>query len=774
MVRLVRHNRARPRNYFSRREQWRLLLLILPLGLVIIVMGRLRDPDTARRINSFFSDEKHQVAQVTIPAGAASKSNSVEPPTKTAPTKPPAPVDGVRLELLESVKDETYFRNAERDAWFNLISVLQNKSDKDLAANSIGEAGYVELSQQPQVYRGKLVTVRGTVRQVTTQTPADNDLGLKSYYRLVLHPQGGDIWPIFIYSLELPKGFPPGEHVAVDVSATGFFFKTLSYAWRDGVGIAPVVLTKSVKVVDQRQVAESKDEAARQPVAADNWQSTDSTKTSTSAPDTPPNLSELLSLAGWPPERFADFRFTDHKLLTSDERGQLLELLWRLKRFDPADIAAWTVKDVSIGALSVNPGEFRGKMVQFAGRVRRVTVHKLSTDDAARLEMPRYFECMLLLGDGRAPSEIVTVLTSKVPPAWLQLKKIEKPATVSGLFIKELGPLGGIANVLLISPSVAGENFGRTVLTSLGMDVGLLDGVRNHQPLQASERDAFYAMLGAAGRMGANQLARFALENLDTKRSEWADELRAADESRRALAGEVVRLAEEGRYSVAPLFNEPDGNVGDLFVFDGTARRIVRVDAKLPASHVEDNTLKSPPIDHYYEIELFTEDSQNRPLVFCVRELPPGLSPGVDLREPVRLAGFFFKSWRYRTRNTGHDDDTPDVADDPLGKRLPSPLLIGRAPLKLPVVEGRRPIASIVGAGIFLAALAGIWAAAAWYARGDRRFRDSVLASDSSPPNVQSLNDLDLSANDLNLAAADRPMNYSGPSEEPRGPGAER
>ena len=34
-----------PRNYLSRREQWRLLGLVLALGLVVILMGEARDPD---------------------------------------------------------------------------------------------------------------------------------------------------------------------------------------------------------------------------------------------------------------------------------------------------------------------------------------------------------------------------------------------------------------------------------------------------------------------------------------------------------------------------------------------------------------------------------------------------------------------------------------------------------------------------------------------------------------------------------------------------------
>ena len=36
MVRLLKPDRPRARNYLSRREQWRLLLLVVPLILVIV------------------------------------------------------------------------------------------------------------------------------------------------------------------------------------------------------------------------------------------------------------------------------------------------------------------------------------------------------------------------------------------------------------------------------------------------------------------------------------------------------------------------------------------------------------------------------------------------------------------------------------------------------------------------------------------------------------------------------------------------------------------
>ena len=94
----------------------------------------------------------------------------------------------------------------------------------------------------------------------------------------------------------------------------------------------------------------------------------------------------------------------------------------------------------------------------------------------------------------------------------------------------------------------------------------------------------------------------------------------------------MIRRADEGRYSVAPLFNEPQQHVGELVVFDGVARRVVRVDVGTrPDGSGPSDVAQRFGFREYYEMEVFTDDSQNYPLVFCVRELPPGLPTGGTL-----------------------------------------------------------------------------------------------------------------------------------------------
>jgi hypothetical protein len=207
------------------------------------------------------------------------------------------------------------------------------------------------------------------------------------------------------------------------------------------------------------------------------------------------------------------------------------------------------------------------------------------------------------------------------------------------------------------------------------------------------------------------------------------------------LAKEVVERAKDGRYSVAPLFNDAKRQVGELVVLDGAARRVVRIDVSSRSDgRGASDVARRFGFDHYYEIEVFTDDSQNYPLVFCVRELPEGFPTGEGLHVPVRMAGFFFKAWQYTTRGL-RDAETGDIVAG-AGRPQFAPLLIGRAPLLLKLESADSDAGRLVGGGLFLLALGGIWAAAWWFARDDRKFAKRIAAAGFSLPPGQTLNDL--------------------------------
>ena len=477
-------------------------------------------------------------------------------------------------------------------------------------------------------------------------------------------------------------------------------------------------------------------------------------------PADPAQFRTLLDLAGWDAKRFSTLRDGP---LSDDQREALAELLWRLRTFDGPQLAAWARAGATLPAIAAAPSEHAGDLVELVGRVTKVERHALPAELEARLEMPAYFECKMTLADGAGEAMIIT---SRVPNAWLEMPALDEPAKAAGVFIRLPPAENGATDGLFVSREIAWHpqqprqpfvSLGESVLGELGVDVGLLAGVRQRRPISRAERETFYQVLDAAGRIGANQLTRFATQDLDSVQKRWAAvEQRLAasqkdapagsnerDRARLQMAHEVQSRAAKGRYSVAPLFNDAKNQVGELVTLDGTARRVTRIDVGQSPDGTTSDVARRFGIDHYYEIDLFTDDSQNNPLVFCVRELPPGFPIGDGLHEPVRLAGFFFKSWSFQSRRAALPA-APDGAPNAADLRQIAPLVIGRSPILLeqPEASVSRSI-GLIAASLFVLLLAAIWVAGWWLARDDRRFVATTLAKQYSLAEGESLNDLD-------------------------------
>ncbi len=92
--------------------------------------------------------------------------------------------------FLDSVRDNTVFRVAEKDAWFRFLEQLRQRSPADLRRDSTGYVGFLQLFKQPTEYRGKLVTVSGVVRLGYYRKAPKNFYGIDGYYVFWLRPAG--------------------------------------------------------------------------------------------------------------------------------------------------------------------------------------------------------------------------------------------------------------------------------------------------------------------------------------------------------------------------------------------------------------------------------------------------------------------------------------------------------------------------------------------------------------------------------------------------------
>jgi hypothetical protein len=386
----------------------------------------------------------------------------------------------------------------------------------------------------------------------------------------------------------------------------------------------------------------------------------------------------LLESAGVEESHFR--MFAEGEPLDENEHEPLLRVLYALRKCPLSEIDR--LAHDTFRSSASDAYELRGEIFRMRGRVTHVTVERPLVEVANRYEMKQYYRCQVLL-DAAKP---LTVLALAVPKQWPLDREFSERVSCLGLYLKQ-APAEDEAELQSVFATQRLAWHPAGLLGDLGMDVGLFDQVQNKAPMGPEERECFYQLLAAAGKADPQELFRL------TERAAQDDD------------------------SVVPLFNEPDQQHGRLVALRGTARRalLVKLDPKRDA-----DIIARFGLDHYYQVEMFTEDSQGNPLVFCVREIPPEWTEqGPDLYETVRIAGFFFKSWAYRLQ--------PRDEQSAPGHQL-APMLIGNQIRWLRLESARNPLAGAIGGGLFLVVLAGLFLAVWLYHRGDRKFRQQQPA----------------------------------------------
>jgi hypothetical protein len=359
----------------------------------------------------------------------------------------------------------------------------------------------------------------------------------------------------------------------------------------------------------------------------------------------------------------------DGRPLTADETNVLLRVLYRwggarapgaepyqFNTFSPLDAEKAARHDASRLDFSNESQRVRGEFFALRGKVVAVEPVAVPRELVARFDFAEYYRCRLLL-DGDRP---MVVYVREVPQAWRRGARPGQPGGALAVYLKTApgdGPLWAARRIAW---------YPDTPLGRLGMDAGLLDDLQDRKPLRPAEQEAFYQMLAAVYRAPPGELLR--------------------------LADAQLKAAGQTSTSVVPLFNAPHTARGQLVGLTGTARRAIKI-------YIDDPEIVARlGIDHYYEIGLFTGDSQDNPLVICTPELPPGMPPGEDFRylEEIRVAGFFLKVWAYRSARQEEGKPVAQLA----------PLVIAQTPVWLaPAPRGRSPLTGAVSVGLALGGL---------------------------------------------------------------------
>lgn len=162
------------------------------------------------------------------------------------------------------------------------------------------------------------------------------------------------------------------------------------------------------------------------------------------------------------------------------------------------------------------------------------------------------------------------------------------------------------------------------------------------------------------------------------RRREILEALRWRAEDRRSFYGSLrayaegkVKDAREGIDEVA-IFNRAESSQGSRVRLGGWARRVNLIlidDAEVRAA---------TGLEKYYQLFVFTNESQGWPIVLCAPELPAGLETGSGegYRREIEIDGFFYKTWAYRSSAPTPGEDSEELSD--VKKWTRAPVLVGR------------------------------------------------------------------------------------------------
>jgi len=156
------------------------------------------------------------------------------------------------------VVDGSVWRSGDFDAFYRYLDQSSEFSPAGLAAT-----GVLPLLQQPDVFRGQMVRVHGTVARAEQLDATENVYGIDSYWQLWLRPADGVERPMVVVVPEVSDevaGVGSGEGLddGPPVIVAGRFLKRLAYTSSMGADLAPVVVGRIAvaDVAPQAVVAE--------------------------------------------------------------------------------------------------------------------------------------------------------------------------------------------------------------------------------------------------------------------------------------------------------------------------------------------------------------------------------------------------------------------------------------------------------------------------------------------------------------------------------------
>lgn len=158
-----------------------------------------------------------------------------------------------------------HLRTAQLEEW---AAVFQQNRQTTLSI-AAGDAQiepsiFGDVLENPDDYRGQLVSMRGCLRRLSKYDPGLNNKGFRHVYEAWIYPEDGQGNPVVVVFTKKPNGLPMGADLCEDVQFTGYFLKNYGYEAQDVPRKAPMFLAGGVDWLELPELAAT---AAPSPMA---------------------------------------------------------------------------------------------------------------------------------------------------------------------------------------------------------------------------------------------------------------------------------------------------------------------------------------------------------------------------------------------------------------------------------------------------------------------------------------------------------------------------
>ncbi len=197
------------------------------------------------------------------------------PVEETSPKPAKVAEDSIEIdpELLAPITDGWFgIRKHEAPAFYKIIAKARDIPLTKLEKTGDPKVDYTVLMLDSVQFRGRLLTVEGTIRMIESVSvagdPIATEQGLDHYYVAWMWTESSGNSPYRLIATSLPEDMPPGRDLEIPAKFTGYFFKKEGYKTGAGFHVAPVLIGKHIRSNRPAAVAPGTDDLGFVPYVA--------------------------------------------------------------------------------------------------------------------------------------------------------------------------------------------------------------------------------------------------------------------------------------------------------------------------------------------------------------------------------------------------------------------------------------------------------------------------------------------------------------------------